>query len=95
MTIQEWDKSPELRAALKKAPVLVVMLSVLESERPVKQLNPTSEFAFAYGQEVGYQRAMAVIERLMSGPPANLEQIEATFQPDQPDKQHGNTQSGL
>ena len=38
-----------------------------------------TDFAYAYGMEVGYRQAMAVIELMSQPPQKSAEEIEATF----------------
>jgi hypothetical protein len=87
MTLRKWRKETALTNAaqkLKSNKTFVQMMEVLRNELPTNQTLPVSgagahDFSYAYGVEVGYRRAIMVMEAMAVDAP-ELGQPEAKFE---------------
>lgn len=86
MTLNEYRADPTLTSAAQKtlnSKPMQVMLSVLESELPSNRALPplgtdSNSFIYAYGVEIGYRQAIAVLKMMSSGIEVR-EEVESTF----------------
>ena len=61
-----------------------LMIEVAKNELPTNRTLPAmgasdTDFAYAYGVEVGYRQALAVLELMATEPTKSTEELEATF----------------
>lgn len=89
MTLTTFRAEPTLiKAAIKlrQNKTFATMLEVAKTELPSNRTLPamgasSNDFAYAYGVEVGYRQALAVLESMTMEPQQSAEELEATFAP--------------
>ena len=87
MTLSTLRAEPDLiksAAKLRSNKTFQIMMEVAKNELPTNRSLPAmgasnTDFAYAYGMEVGYRQAMAVLELMSQPPQKSAEEIEATF----------------
>jgi len=71
-------------AKLKNNKTYQMMIEVAKNELPTNRTLPAmgakdTDFAYAYGVEVGYRQALAVLELMGTPPTQSAEEVEASF----------------
>ena len=87
VTLRQWRKETALTDEARKLhqnKTYIRMMDVLRRELPTNQTLPASgagahDFSYAYGVEVGYRRAIYVLELMAEGMP-EVEQPEVKFE---------------
>ena len=87
ITLTSFREEPDLiRSALKlkSNKTFQLMLEAARNELPTNRTLPAmgakdTDFAYAYGVEVGYRQCIAVLETMMTEPQHSAEEVEATF----------------
>ena len=89
MTLTTFRQEPTLiKSAIKlrSNKTFATMLEVAKTELPSNRTLPAigasaEDFAYAYGVEIGYRQALAVLESMTMEPQQSAEEVEATFAP--------------
>lgn len=86
MNLQQWRQDPTLiskAGKLQDSPAFKAMQEVLNNELPTNHVLPVgvngTDFAYHYGMEIGYRRALGVIKAMAQPSPVEHEDLEATF----------------
>ena len=87
MTLSTFRAEPDLikaAAKLRTNKTFMQMMEVAKNELPSNRTLPAmgaspTDFAYAYGVEVGFRQALAVLESMSIPPQQSVEELEATF----------------
>jgi len=71
-------------AKLKNNKTYQMMIEVAKNELPTNRTLPVmgakdTDFVYAYGVEVGYRQALAVLELMATPPTQSAEELQASF----------------
>lgn len=71
-------------AKMQNSKTYQLMIEVAKNELPTNRTLPAmgasdTDFAYAYGVEIGYRQALAVLELMATDPIKSAEELEATF----------------
>lgn len=87
MTLNDFRNETDLIKAARKLQnnkTYQTMLEVARTELPSNRALPAmgaseTDFAYAYGAEVGYRQCLAVLEAMAMEPQHSADELEATF----------------